>query len=122
MSLEPWKENEVLIRFEHIMEKNDDPELSKPARFNFGDVFRGFDVASIKEATLAGNQWIDDAVRFKFHPDPDYTNKLNYTLNQFNNKRFISMNTESSRKLTFDVEIVLDPMQIRTFIVTLNPK
>lgn len=122
MSLEPWKENQVLVRFEHILEKDEDPELSQPARFNFGDVFRGFDIASIKEVTLAGNQWIEDAVRFKFQPDPSYTKGFNYTVNQFNHERFIALGSETARKLTFDVEVVLNAMQIRTFILVLNPK
>ncbi|KAJ8967857.1 hypothetical protein NQ314_002606 [Rhamnusium bicolor] len=31
LSFEPWTNNTYLLRFEHIMEKNDDPDLSKPA-------------------------------------------------------------------------------------------
>jgi lysosomal alpha-mannosidase len=117
MTIEPWREDSILLRFEHTFEKNEDPEYSKPARFNFENVFRSFDIASIREVTLSANQWIEDAKRFKFRPDPELPGQSENLSSQ---ERFIQMATESNSKLALDYEVVLNPMQIRTFIVTLN--
>jgi lysosomal alpha-mannosidase len=108
--MEPWKQDSILVRFEHILEKNEDPEWSKPARFNFDDVFRNLDIADIREVTLAANQWIEDAVRFKFRTDSEKKRE-----------RFISLATKNTRRFKEDLEVILEPMQIRTFIIELNP-
>lgn len=112
MTLEPWKQDSVLVRFEHILEKNEDPEWSKPARFNFEDVFRTFDIDNIREVTLAANQWIDEKSRFKFCADGE----------QDCREKFISMSEHQDGSVNFgaDFEVVLNPMQIRTFVIQLN--
>lgn len=113
MSLEPWDKDRVLVRFEHILEKGEDPEWSKPARFNFEDVFRNFDIDNIREVTLAANQWLDEAVRFKFRADGEHQTK----------EKLMSMSEhlDNNYASAADFEVVLNPMQIRTFIIQLNP-
>lgn len=73
MTFEPWHEDEVLIRFEHILEKDEDPEYSKPVTFNLRDVLRDLDIIDIRETTLDGNQWLEETKRLKFKPDPEGT-------------------------------------------------
>lgn len=103
MTFEPWKDGTFLIRFEHLLEKNEDPELSKQIRFNLSDVFPGM-VVELKEVILSANQWIEQLDRLHFRPDSaDY-----------------SMNIDASDlKTVVDGEISLDPMQIRTFVMSM---
>ncbi|KAJ9591912.1 hypothetical protein L9F63_001514, partial [Diploptera punctata] len=62
-SLEPWDENSLLIRVEHIMGPDDDTELSQPVEINFEDIFSTFTVTSSRLTTLGGNQWTEDQNR-----------------------------------------------------------
>lgn len=108
MSFEPWKDGSFLIRFEHLLEKNEDPLLSKPVRFNLLDIFPGYDIA-IQEVTLAANQWIGDYKRFHFNQET--ANFLDYV------EPKIEQATDEE-----DLEISLNPMDIKTFIMTMNQR
>jgi hypothetical protein len=105
MTFEPWKDGAFLIRFEHLLEKNEDPELSKTVRFNLSDVFPGM-VVELQEVILSANQWIEQLQRLHFRPD----------------SADFSMNAESNLQPVIDNEITLEPMQIRTFIMSLYPR
>jgi lysosomal alpha-mannosidase len=115
MTYEPWKDDSILIRFEHILEKDEDAELSKPVRFNLADVYPSFEI-ELREVSLSGNQWIEDFQRLQFKTE---TTK-NVYFQQFTN------NSTSSSQYTFveveDLEIILNPMEIRSFIMSLSPK
>lgn len=99
MSYEPWgNDGEFLIRFEHLLDAYDDAELSKPVAFDLNDVFPGdFHYA---EVSLAGNQWIENSKRLRFRQNGSPT----------------SGDEVSLPKLTSTL-IILEPMQIRTFIM-----
>ncbi|KAH8376896.1 hypothetical protein KR093_001976 [Drosophila rubida] len=71
LTLEPWHEHELLVRFEHILEKDDDYHYSKYVQFNVKDVLGGFKIADMRETTLDGNAWLDEHRRFEFVPDPE---------------------------------------------------
>ncbi|PSN38683.1 hypothetical protein C0J52_08901 [Blattella germanica] len=73
LTLEPWKENELLLRLEHIMERNEDPELSKPVQVNLQNLFNTFTITEIHETTLAGNQWKEDMNRLVWKTDTERT-------------------------------------------------
>ncbi|ALC39282.1 CG9463 [Drosophila busckii] len=69
LTLEPWHHNELLVRFEHILEQQDDPILSKYVQFNVRDVLSGFNIQNMRETTLDGNAWLDEHQRLQFVPD-----------------------------------------------------
>ncbi|XP_052854491.1 lysosomal alpha-mannosidase isoform X1 [Drosophila gunungcola] len=71
LTLEPWHENQLLVRFEHIMENGEDPSYSKPVQFNVRNVLSAFEVEGIRETTLDGNAWLDETRRFQFAPDSE---------------------------------------------------
>ncbi|CAO1353625.1 unnamed protein product [Diamesa tonsa] len=103
MSLEPWKTGQMLIRFEHILEQGEDPELSKPVRFSLDDLFTGFEIDDMREVSLSANQFVEDMDRLHFTTDNQEAKpQKNPTVSNF--------------------EVTLEPMQIRTFIMSLNPK
>lgn len=152
MSFEPWHEDELLIRFEHLLEKGEDPEYSKPVTFNLRDVLKDFKIVDIRETTLDGNEWLDSMKRLKFKSDPEntvYTDISNSIKDNENEsqeiddlekdqtKRMIEINKIKvpdiiSENLNEEVSspvndndkfrITLKPMQIRTFILNLEPQ
>uniref|UniRef100_A0A1Q3FMY3 Alpha-mannosidase n=2 Tax=Culex tarsalis TaxID=7177 RepID=A0A1Q3FMY3_CULTA len=141
MTFEPWKDNSILVRFEHLLEKGEDQLYSKPVRFNLQDIFRSLSIEAVRETTLAGNQWKDDNKRFKFKPDPAYLQHVtkaslfgkgkgpnaaaeagvpmqSSTKVESNQEETV---TESLRNVSNEgYEIVLGPMQIRTFVLQLE--
>lgn len=107
MTFEPWKDDSRLIRFEHLLEKDEDPALSAPVRFNLADVFPGNDI-ELREVSLSANQWIEDYSRLQFRPE--------------NATDFLDVvERKTSRVAEASTEITLQPMEIKTFIMTLSP-
>lgn len=111
MSMEPWKENSFLVRFEHILEANEDKEYSKPVSFYMTDILQNFDIENIRETNLAGNQWIEDVNRLKFNAPVNDGDKEDY-------KSF----TFDTSHIKSDFKITLGPMEMKTFIIFLNPQ
>lgn len=148
LTFEPWKKNAVdgdsyLIRFEHILEKDDDTDYSKPVSFNLEDVFRSFSIWTIQEMTLDGNKLLKEVNRLKFYPDPANTVQQNVTSddqsglsNDIRRAGYVrrddqgvneiledSGNTsEDARYYGIDYVVTLKPMQIRTYVITLQPQ
>uniref|UniRef100_A0A1I8QD07 Alpha-mannosidase n=1 Tax=Stomoxys calcitrans TaxID=35570 RepID=A0A1I8QD07_STOCA len=80
LTFEPWHDQEILVRFEHILEKDEDPEFSKFVQFNVKEVFAGFAIGDIRETTLDGNAWLDENRRMEFVPDPEEHLYENYAV------------------------------------------
>lgn len=109
LTLEPWKDGDVLIRFEHLLELNEDVELAHPVSFNLNAVLHNFEILDVRETTLAANQWLNEATRLKFHYDID--------------PKTASVPKKESTNYSDDPYLVtLNPMQIRTFILKLEWK
>lgn len=121
LTLEPWKNNSVLLRLEHIMESQDDPILSKKACINVEDLFTGKTITKLSETTLGGNQWLGQDRRLQWNStgenkeqDAEFmshgidTNDL-----QQINSNFGAECVGGNKQL----EVILSPMQIRTFII-----
>ncbi|XP_030388139.1 lysosomal alpha-mannosidase-like [Scaptodrosophila lebanonensis] len=107
LTLEPWRENELLVRFEHILEKDEDPVLSKPVRFNIENMFNNLAAVGIRETTLDGNAWLSEIRRMKFVPDPNSARAEDAGTNPF----------PQSGDSKFVIDLI--PMQIRTFVLYL---
>lgn len=148
LTFEPWKDETILMRFEHILEKNEDIEYASPVTFNFNDVFHSFNIYELRETTLAANQWLSEAKRFKFTPQSSNETQINPEINADNSANLTSdaINLQPSpspeisesrqkrkrNRHNFarssasddddDYTITLKPMQIRTFVVTLEWK
>lgn len=107
LTFEPWKSDSLLIRFEHILAKGEDEQYSKEVSFDFKDVFRSFDIVSVRETKLAGNQWLSDS------------KPLNFSAKSFDSNR-IARNKRADNYDDDDFMITLKPMEIRTFIAELE--
>lgn len=66
LTLEPWHDNEWLVRFEHILEKDESAEYSQIAKFDLRKVFANVNIDHVREATLDGNAWLDELNQLKF--------------------------------------------------------
>lgn len=107
LTLEQWVAGSVLVRFEHFFEKDEDPVLSMPAIVQLKDLFAPFSIDSVDELTLGADQMLSDAVRLQWTVQ-------DYGRTERDMKAFVT--PVDPQKL----EVVLKPMQIRTFQVTLK--
>jgi lysosomal alpha-mannosidase len=86
LTLSPWNgESTVLVRLEHLYQKGEDIELSRPVTINLKGLFTTFDVTSMTETSLT------------------------------------VLHVSNSTKTT-DLEITLNPMEIRTFIIEVSSR
>ncbi|XP_060520801.1 lysosomal alpha-mannosidase-like [Cylas formicarius] len=102
LTLEPWSDSSLLLRLEHTFAQDEDPQFSQAVTVRLKDLFSIFDIRSVKETMLGGNQWADDSERLKFK-----ASDAKYPEN------------DASRQISLDddLNVTLYPMQIRTFIL-----
>lgn len=120
LTLEPWKKNSILVRFEHIFAKDESKEYSRPVSFDFKDVLQGLKVASMRETTLGANQWLNEVDRLQFEAKTEATSNevsdsTEYELNEIDDQ----LDSEAEDDST-DFKVTLKPMEIRTFVVKLK--
>lgn len=87
LTLEKWKNDSILLRLEHVFQKNEDSVLSDPVQLNLEvalhiahlqNVFTDFTILSVKEVMLGGDRpaadgftWVQnasDAIRIELKP------------------------------------------------------
>jgi len=102
LTLENWKNNQILIRLEHFFESSDNDQLSKPVDVNLANLFKTFKVSDIVETTLAANELLSESERLKW-----------------NSNHWFSDEKQRNRRAA-DFTVHLTPQQIRTFILTVE--
>ena len=102
LTLENWKQNQVLIRLEHMYESTDSKELSKPVEVDINGLFKTFKVLDLVETTVAANELLSDSKRL-----------------QWNSHSFSSVISNRTKR-AIDFKVKLSPQQIRTFILTVE--
>ncbi|CAG5074046.1 Similar to MAN2B1: Lysosomal alpha-mannosidase (Macaca fascicularis) [Cotesia congregata] len=107
LTLEPWKDGTILLRLEHLFEKDQAGSLSQSATINLLDLFTNIEIISVRETTLGGNQWIEEMKRLQWQIDSNEVDDQPYN--------FIPINRRGGA-----MEIVLNAMEIRTFIITVR--
>ncbi|KAF8787519.1 Lysosomal alpha-mannosidase like protein [Argiope bruennichi] len=105
LTLEPWKRGTVLIRLEHMYEFNEDSTLSLAVDVSLKDLFKEFNVTSIRETTLSANQYLEEAKRLCW--------KIEGAKNVCD--KSAARGYKKDRSLD-DLIVHLGPMEIRTFI------
>lgn len=114
LTMEEWTGNgrdSVLIRVENFFDAHEDPEYSKPVTFSLKDLLADFDIVDAEEVTLGANL------------NRDKLQRLEWRVKQDNNIEASSEEEGDYVKLdkaTLDVS--LNPMEIRTFIISLRAK
>ncbi|KAG5331257.1 MA2B1 mannosidase, partial [Acromyrmex charruanus] len=108
LTLEPWKDDTILLRLEHLFEVGEGQRMSQPVEVNIQNLFSTFSIESIKETTLGANQLLSENKPMKWEPE----------MND------VIQNEEESRQTVgiHDnvINVLLKPMEIRTFILTVK--
>lgn len=110
LTLEPWSDKKILLRLEHMYEHYEDPKnLSKPVKVSLTNLFKNFDITSVREMTLGANQYKNESF------------VMNWSRLHILKKHSIKeARNYQWKKLNSGFDIVLTPMQIRTFELTVS--
>ncbi|XP_048762590.2 lysosomal alpha-mannosidase-like isoform X2 [Ostrea edulis] len=109
-SIEPIEIPQILIRFEHIYEKDEDPVLSQPAVVDLTD-FTTFRIVTMQEFTLGANFPLAELNRLPWRYIPDNKEE------SLSKEKLLNTAIPHSSVPT---TLSLQPMQIRTFVATLQ--
>lgn len=109
------------------MEKEEDINYSKPVTFDLKDVFGTlFDIQSVVETNLAGNQFLSDVNRFKFTSIPTKEDFFNRTERDVDPKASVTVSDNPNHEDVLKDDdsdkfsVTLNPMQIRTYVIMVN--
>jgi lysosomal alpha-mannosidase len=104
LTLMPWDNGTLLMRFEHFYDSKDDPQsLSKSVTFNLRHLFKDFQIEKVSEMSLGANQLIGDVKRLVWRSD-------NSEVNPERDNTMVPITGD-------ELSVTLKPMQIRTFVV-----
>jgi len=106
LTLEQWHSGYVLVRLEHYYERNESGVVTPPAQVDLKNLFMPFKIASVDETTLGANQLLSMATRLQW-------NVANYGRTQKDMKNYVAPLDPNT------LIVMLQPMQIRTFLVRL---
>ena len=133
--MEPWTDNQVLVRLEQLFEINEDAKYSKPRRISLRDLFAPFLITEAVEMTLNANQVkrSADEKRMRWTPEVDpyanYTNVLTQLDTDdlgklpsdpkpmYQMSYFTEPNAATSSSGGDPFFITMYPMDIKTFLV-----
>lgn len=109
LTLEPWNENEVLLRIENIVEKPEGSDIV----VNLQKICKQLGCVEMRETTLDGNMWLTDMKRLRFTED---NGMIDNTPQRSTYTPFFASSISSLK----DFDIILTPMSIRTFVIKLK--
>ncbi|XP_039498257.1 lysosomal alpha-mannosidase [Drosophila santomea] len=109
LTLEFFTENEILIRFEHFLDKSE----GRVTSFNIRDIFDSLGGSAIRETTLDGNLPLSDMKRFKFHAQQSGNKPASVEYSTAQHKPLEAVQSDEASLFA----VTLYPMQIRTFII-----
>lgn len=97
----------LLVRFQHVYAKDEDPELSKPVTIFLDQVFKSVRVTRAKELTLTGNKPVESRLAYTWSMEDEGLKTGKYAQIPFNSETFA---------------LTLQPMEIRTFVLYMETK
>jgi len=107
LTLEQWHSGFFLLRLEHFYAKGEHAVLSQPAQVSVKNLFKPFAVESLDEVTLGANELLSNATRLEW-------NVADYGRTQGSMKSFVTPVDPTT------MVVILQPMQIRTFLVIIR--
>ena len=101
LTLETLSPDTIILRMEHIYEKNEDPKLSQEVDVVITALFTDFEVSDMTELNLSANQLMSDKKVFDWKTTNDVDGE--------------NISDDSDLKVGSSWQVLLKPMQIRTF-------
>ncbi|XP_038221354.1 lysosomal alpha-mannosidase-like isoform X3 [Zerene cesonia] len=109
LTLEPWSEGRVLIRFENYLQKS----VNSTRAVDFNDIFSFLTFVRFRETTLAANQWLGRD-KWTWNKEKEFVGSFNKNYGSFDD---VSNNGEEDSVTADDGFVIqLKAKQIRTFI------
>ncbi|XP_050359988.1 lysosomal alpha-mannosidase-like isoform X2 [Nymphalis io] len=110
LTLEPWTQDSLLLRFENYIDKSNNSTL----QVDLSEVFNNIKIISIKETTLAANQWLGDVEKWTWRTENEFSESFNFEYNNFNSVP----RARNVDEVAADdgLKIKIKAKQIRTFI------
>ncbi|XP_026842967.1 lysosomal alpha-mannosidase [Drosophila persimilis] len=109
LTLEPFTDNEILLRVENFLDHIE----GKVVSFNIRPIFDSLGGVEIRETTLDGNLPLSEMKRFKFHAEGSGAIS---TEAEYYTAAHKPLAADSSLEAS-EFSVTLHPMQIRTFII-----
>lgn len=113
LTLEPWKDDTLLLRLENYLERKDKNEI---ITVDVSEFTSSLEFVEIRETNLAGNQWLDDAIKWDWKKEEEFSDSFN---EQYGKSTLITRARDvlkGSRDVT-DFKVELAPKEIRTFVI-----
>ncbi|PRP87825.1 hypothetical protein PROFUN_04299 [Planoprotostelium fungivorum] len=101
MRFDDEKNVRVLVRLQHIYAKDEHPQLASPVEMDLMELFDMYDIASIRETNLSGIRGIEE------------TKDIVWKVNRDEETAYRPIELKGNK-------LTLQPMEIRTFIITLT--
>lgn len=113
LTLDQWTAKVFLVRVEHYFEKNEDATYSAPVQLDLQMLFHSIGrIAELVELTLTGNLPLSEMQRLVWRTDRNESSSRNPTGD--------SSPASSAKVLENSTMVTLNPMEIRTFQVTVQ--
>ncbi|XP_043950399.2 lysosomal alpha-mannosidase isoform X1 [Drosophila biarmipes] len=112
LTLEPFNDDEVLLRVENFKDHIE----GKVVSFNIRPIFDYLNGVEIHETTLDGNLALSDLKRFKFHAEGSGVRGSEAEYYTSSHKPLSANQSQDASEFA----VTLYPMQIRTFIIKIN--
>lgn len=118
LTLEPWLNGTLLLRLEHMYEKQESEHLSSPVTVDLDGLFSDLEILSAAEMTLAANLLKKDESRYQWnvgsHPSMNHIDRVKELRDEAEGAGDDD-NDDSNTLL-----VTLNPMEIRTFVLTVK--
>lgn len=118
LTLEPWLNGTLLLRLEHMYEKQESEHLSSPVTVDLDGLFSDLEILSSEEMTLAANLLKKDESRYQWnvgsHPSMNHIDRVKELRDEAEGAG--DDDNDNSNNLL----VTLNPMEIRTFVLTVK--
>lgn len=118
LTLEPWLNGTLLLRLEHMYEKQESEHLSSPVTVDLDGLFSDLEILSAEEMTLAANLLKKDESRYQWnvgsHPSMNHIDRVKELRDEAEGAG--DDDNDNSNNLL----VTLNPMEIRTFVLTVK--
>ncbi|XP_029840933.2 lysosomal alpha-mannosidase [Ixodes scapularis] len=127
LSLEPVREDQFILRLEHLYPGVLDEELRRPATVSLKHLFKAYVVTNVEETVLSANQFLRGSKRLRFDtldsvstsvPEVDMSGAATNGTGGGGDDGSAETDDIDSRLFT----VTLRPADIRTFLVTVAPR